>query len=40
MRTPTDVNWNERVWETYERITGKERPEFFRLHGPAAKATP
>jgi four helix bundle protein len=23
-------NWNDRVWETYERITGKQRPELFR----------
>ena len=33
------VNWNERVWEIYERVTGKERPEFFQKHGPAARAT-
>jgi four helix bundle protein len=23
-------NWSEEVWEWYEGITGKERPEFFR----------
>jgi four helix bundle protein len=27
-------SWSEEVWETYERITGKQRPEFFRLHAP------
>ncbi len=24
------INWNEKVWESYERITGKPRPERFR----------
>jgi four helix bundle protein len=23
-------SWNEEVWQLYERVTGKERPEFFR----------
>jgi hypothetical protein len=23
-------NWNDQVWEIYERTTGKERPEQFR----------
>jgi four helix bundle protein len=23
-------NWSEEVWEWYERITGEQRPEFFR----------
>jgi hypothetical protein len=23
-------SWTDEVWETYERITGKPRPEFFR----------
>jgi len=23
-------NWNDQVWEIYERSTGKERPEQFR----------
>jgi four helix bundle protein len=24
------TSWTEKVWERYERITGKERPEMFR----------
>lgn len=24
------TNWTNEVWELYERITGKERPELFR----------
>ena len=24
------VSWTDQVWETYERLTGKERPELFR----------
>lgn len=28
LREPTD--WSERVWPTYERYTGKSRPELFR----------
>lgn len=23
-------NWSEQVWELYERLTGEQRPEFFR----------
>ncbi len=23
-------SWTEEVWERYERITGKQRPEFFK----------
>jgi four helix bundle protein len=26
-------SWTEEVWERYERITGKPRPEFFRTNG-------
>lgn len=25
-----EKNWNDQVWEIYERSTGKERPEMFR----------
>jgi hypothetical protein len=25
--------WREEVWELYERITGEQRPEFFRHKG-------
>ena len=28
--TKKHVNFSEQVWEMYERVTGKERPEFFR----------
>jgi four helix bundle protein len=28
--TRKHVNFSEQVWEMYERMTGKERPEFFR----------
>ncbi|MEO2091234.1 MAG: four helix bundle protein [Gemmataceae bacterium] len=33
------VNWSEKVWETYERITGKPRPERFRTSKPAAEVS-
>lgn len=26
-------SWSEQVWEMYERVTGEERPEFFRHKG-------
>ena len=26
-------SWSEQVWEMYERVTGEERPEFFRRKG-------
>lgn len=33
------VSWPERVWQVYERITGKPRPDFYRKPGqPAAPA--
>jgi four helix bundle protein len=31
-------NWNEQVWEVYENLTGKERPEFFRPKPPATES--
>lgn len=33
------VNWSDKVWETYERITGKQRPDFFRTGKPAPAET-
>jgi four helix bundle protein len=27
-------NWSEQVWEIYERVTGKPRPEMFRTRAP------
>ena len=27
-------NWTEQVWEIYERVTGKPRPEMFRKPAP------
>ena len=27
------TSWREEVWELYERITGEQRPEFFRRKG-------
>jgi four helix bundle protein len=29
-------SWSDEVWEHYEKITGKQRPEFFRKHQTAA----
>jgi four helix bundle protein len=26
-------SWSEQVWEMYERVTGEQRPEFFRRKG-------
>ena len=26
-------SWSEQVWELYERVTGEQRPEFFRRKG-------
>jgi four helix bundle protein len=26
-------SWSEQVWETYERVTGKPRPELWRVNG-------
>jgi four helix bundle protein len=26
-------SWTDQVWEIYERVTGKERPELYRIHG-------
>jgi hypothetical protein len=26
-------SWSEQVWEMYERVTGEQRPEFFRRTG-------
>jgi four helix bundle protein len=26
-------SWSEQVWELYERVTGEQRPEFFRREG-------
>jgi four helix bundle protein len=31
------VNWSEKAWETYERITAKPRPEFFQKLADEAK---
>ena len=30
------VPWSEKVWQIYERVTGKERPEFYRQRHPVA----
>jgi four helix bundle protein len=30
-------SWSDQVWEIYERLTGKPRPEFFQKHAPGAK---
>jgi hypothetical protein len=27
-------DWSNQVWEIYERVTGKPRPEMFRKKGP------
>ena len=29
-----EVDWSEQVWQTYERLTGKPRPEMFRKKPP------
>jgi hypothetical protein len=29
-------SWSEEVWELYERVTGQQRPEFFRTGKPPA----
>jgi four helix bundle protein len=26
-------SWTDQVWEIYERVSGKKRPELFRIHG-------
>jgi len=28
-------SWSDEVWELYERVTGKERPELYRTHSEA-----
>jgi len=34
------VSWPERVWQVYERITGKPRPDIYRNPGQPAAPTP
>lgn len=33
-------SWSEEVWELYERVTGKERPERFRSSEPEQARAP
>ena len=33
-------SWTDEVWEMYERVTGRPRPEFFAQHSPSLKKKP